>query len=179
MGNSGKIALCGIITSLSTMVMLLTTLFPFGTYALPVMAGALYVIIVIELGQKWAWCAFFSTSILSLLFAGDKEAALIFILFFGYYPIIKSNIEKLRNKPIQLVIKLLIFNITIILEFYISIYILGVPIESLYIFGFNAAWAFLIAGNIIFVMYDLCVSILISKYVYVLQKSVRRIMGLK
>ena len=39
-----------------------------------------------------------AVAVLSLLFAADKEAALLFVLFFGYYPVLKSFLERISNK---------------------------------------------------------------------------------
>lgn len=70
--------------------MFLTGLIPIGTYALPAIAGVLLIVAVIEIGAKWAWMIYAAVAVLSLLFAADKEAALLFVLFFGYYPVLKS-----------------------------------------------------------------------------------------
>ncbi|MBQ1616726.1 MAG: hypothetical protein II086_05665, partial [Ruminococcus sp.] len=49
-----KIALCAVIAALSVIMLMLTSVIPFGTYALPGFAGAFLVIVVIELNAKWA-----------------------------------------------------------------------------------------------------------------------------
>lgn len=80
MNQSGKVALGGIITAVCTVLMFLTGLIPIGTYALPAIAGVLLMVIVIELGSKWAWMVFLAVSLLSALLAADKEAVLLLSL---------------------------------------------------------------------------------------------------
>lgn len=64
---------------------------------MPCPCRILLIAVVIELGAKWAWAVFAAISILSLFFAGDKEAALYFVMFFGFYPILKARIETLAK----------------------------------------------------------------------------------
>ena len=48
------------------------------------------IVAVIEIGgENGAWMIYAAVAVLSLLFAADKEAALLFVLFFGYYPVLK------------------------------------------------------------------------------------------
>ena len=80
--QSGKVALGGIMGALSLMIMFLTA-FPYMTYALPAIAGAVLIPVVIELGSKWAWMVYACVSFLSLLIAPSLEAKVMFIAFFG------------------------------------------------------------------------------------------------
>ena len=86
-----RIAVCGIIAALSLVFMMMTSLVPIGTYALPCLAGILISCIVVEYGYGWAIGVFCVTAVLSTLLAGDKEAVIYFIALFGYYPISKTG----------------------------------------------------------------------------------------
>lgn len=55
MKNTYKIALGGMITALSVLLMFLTGLFPMATYALPAIAGVLLISAVIEIGSGYAF----------------------------------------------------------------------------------------------------------------------------
>lgn len=72
-----KIALCAIIAALAVMLMLITSLIPVGTYALPCFAGALLIAIVIEYGAKWALGVYAVVSVLSFLLRATKRLCCI------------------------------------------------------------------------------------------------------
>lgn len=164
MSKSVRLAFCGIITALSTLLMFLTGIITIGTYTLPALSGLLLSVVVIEAGPSWAWAVYCATSVLSFLIAPDKEAVLLFIIFFGYYPILKLYIEKLQNKLLSYVLKFIVFNISVITAFYISVYLMSVPKESFTVFGVYLPWMFLIIGNITFALYDFAFSNLIGLY---------------
>ena len=164
MSKTIRLAFCGIITAFCTMMMFLTGLISIGTYALPAFSGILLIVVVIELGAGWAWPVYIASSILSLLIAGDKEAAMLFVVFFGYYPILKAYIERIRHKFVSYLLKFSVFNAAMVLAFFLSIRLLGVPEDSFTVFGIYLPWAFLIAGNLVFAVYDYAISTLVVLY---------------
>ena len=120
-------------------------------------------VIVVEAGHKWAWGAFICVSLLSLFLAGDKEAVVYYIMFFGYYPIIKGAIEgKIKTRAVQLVLKYAVFNAAVIGAFFIAAFLLAVPAEEYTIGGMYVPWIFLLAGNIFFTIYDLAATKLVT-----------------
>lgn len=159
-----RVAFCGLITALSFVLMLLTSLIPVGTFAFPCLAGVLLVAVVIEFGWKWAIAAFAAVSILSALFAGDKEAAVYFIAFFGFYPILKSGIERLRSKALQYIIKYAVFTVCIVGAFLVTKFVLLIPDDEFTIMGVYIPWMFLIVGEAAFIVYDLFVTIIVTNY---------------
>lgn len=179
MNRSIQLAYCSIITAAATMLMVLTGFVPIGTYAIPAFAGLFPVLIVIEFGTGWAWAVYCAVSLLSVFVAVDKEAVLFFILFFGYYPILKSFIEKKQKRILELLLKLFVFNAAAILDFFLGTKLLGVPLKSYTIFNFYAPWLFLIAGNITFVIYDYALSLLIHEYCKKFHPIIRKILHLK
>lgn len=176
MNKSIRVAFCGIITAFCTLLMFLTGLIPVGTYALPALAGILMIVIVIEIGASWAWAVYFASSVFALLFAADKEAAMLFIIFFGYYPILKALIERLHNQAIQYVIKFAVFNVSMVLGYYLSIYVIGVPQDSFTVYGIFLPFVYLIAGNVVFAIYDYAVSTLVVTYCRRFHKSISRML---
>ena len=160
-----RVAFCGLITAFSFVLMLLTNLIPVGTFALPCLAGVLLVAVVIEFGPKWALGAFAAVSILSALFAGDKEAAVYFIAFFGFYPILKSGIERLPARVLQYVIKYAVFTVCMIGAFFVCKLVLMIPDDEFTIGGVYIPWLFLLVGEIAFIFYDLFVTIIVTNYI--------------
>ena len=154
MSKSGKIALGGLLTALGVVLMFLTGLIPIGTYALPAIAGVLLIVAVIEIGAKWAWMIYAAVAVLSLLFAADKEAALLFVLFFGYYPVLKSFLERISNKVLSWISKFAVFNVAVVACFFLAVNFLQLPEDSFTVFGIYLPWVFLILGNAVFLIYD-------------------------
>lgn len=176
MSKSGKIALGGLLTALGVVLMFLTGLIPVGTYALPAIAGVLLIIAVIEIGLKWAWMIYIAVAVLSLLFAADKEAALLFALFFGYYPVLKSLLERISNKAASWVSKFLVFNIAMVVCFFLAVALLQIPEESFTLFGVYLPWVFLILGNIVFFIYDIALSGLVMTYFEKLHPKIKKML---
>lgn len=164
MKSSVKVSLGGLVAALNLVLMLLTSVIPFGTFAFPTFAGILLVLIVFNLGYGWAAAVYFVTAVLSFLLVTDKEAALYYTAFLGFYPIVKGLIERISSKILQYGIKLVLFNVCIVAAFFIGITLLSIPKESFSLFGVYLPWVFLLLGNGFFVIYDLCVTRLVTIY---------------
>ena len=168
--TSFKVSFSGIIAALSTVMMLITSVFPFGTFAFPALSGMLLVCVVIELGYSWAFIVYTAVSILSLLFVTDKEAVVYYVVFLGFYPVIKAVIERLKSRALQFVLKYAVFNVCMIIAFYLSVFVFMIPKESFMLFGVYLPWVFLILGNIAFVVYDLCITRVVTLYLLKIHK---------
>lgn len=163
---SFKIALSAIIAALEVVLMMITGLIPVGTYAFPCLAGALTIVIMLEFGWKWALGVFGVASVLSALLAADKEAVLYFIAIFGYYPILKNPIERfIKSKAVQYVIKLAVFNAAAVASFFIAVTLLSVKAEEFTLFGIYLPAVFLALGNLMFLLYDLALTVFVGTYV--------------
>lgn len=180
MNKSICIAFCGIMTALCVVLMFLTGLIPVGTYALPALAGILLVVLVVEMGTSWAWPVYIASSALSVFLAADKEAAMLYVLFFGYYPILKAVIERRRlNTAITYLLKFSVFNVSMIAGYFVSIWVLGVPQDSFTMFGLNLPVLLLIAGNVTFAVYDYAISSVVVTYTRRFHKTVSRLLNRK
>ena len=169
-------AFCGMAVALETALMFLTGLMPTATYSLPALAGLVGIVIVVELGVKWAWPVYGAAPILSALIAPDKEAAALYVLFFGCYPILKAIVERRWRRWTQWICKLLIFNAAAVLYYFIATRVLGVPEESFWTFGILLPAVLLAAGNLVFLLYDYVVSGLVRVYWQRLHGPVSRIL---
>jgi hypothetical protein len=156
--------------------MFLTGMFPFATLALPALAGGMLVAVVIEMGAKTAVTVYVSVSLLSVLVVADKEAALMFLFFFGFYPIAKERLERLRPRALEIAVKFAIFNGTVAAAFLCVIYLLGVSelLEEFGDYGKYGAWFMLALGNVTFLLYDIALTKYISLYIYKLRQRFLR-----
>ena len=168
-----RIAVCGIIAALSLVFMMMTSLVPIGTYALPCLAGILISCIVVEYGYGWAIGVFCVTAVLSTLLAGDKEAVIYFIA------LLKGAFEfKIKNRAVQYILKFAVFNVTAIGSFFVATWLLSIPTDEFTVFGFYVPWAFLIAGNIFFLLYDYAITVFVMQYVrrlIIIQRSFEKV----
>ena len=173
-----RLAFCSIVAAAGTAVMLLTALLPIGTYALPALAGALLIPVVAEAGAGWAFRVYLAEALLTALLAADKEAALLFLLFFGYYPALKAVLERrLRSRALCAAVKLAVFNAAAVLEFWAALRFLGVPVQSYTLFGRSAPLLFLLFGNVVFLVYDYALSLLVVAYYGRFRAALRRWFG--
>lgn len=150
-------AISGLMTALSVVLMMLTTLIPVFMYVIPIVTGLLVLFIADVSNKKWGAGVYFSTAFLSVLLITDKEAALTYALFFGYYPLIKDVIEKLPQL-ISWFLKLFIFNLAAVGIGVISFYVFGVSGDEYNEFGKYTIPILLIMANVAFILYDFCLT---------------------
>lgn len=153
---SYRVALGGIVSALCLVTMFLAGIMPAFYIVLPMTAGIFLMIIAEEVSTKWALLTYISTSILSLFITADKEAALLFVLIFGHYPIIRYFLQRIKLSPLRFLIKLIVFNIGFAVFFYTTVYLFGIEqmLESIEGIG-KYGWIFaLVICNFIFIMYD-------------------------
>lgn len=173
MKRNKKITLCAMMAALSTAVMLLS-FFPYFIYAIPAVAGLFIMVAVIEIDCKWAFGTYLVSAILVFLLA-DPESRLLYIFFFGYYPIAKALIERIKNPIIEWPIKAVIFNTSVLLVYFVFAKIFGISMEEFGQWGKYGALALLGLGNIVFILYDIAVSRMAIFYFVVIQPKIKRI----
>ena len=168
MKRTSKVALGGVVSSLSLLFMFLTGVIPFATYALPAISGALLIIIVVEYNYKWAYLVYISVSILSVFISPEKDAAAFFIAFFGHYPITKCLLEKIKNRFVEYMLKFLTFNACVISAFTIIVFIFRMNeiLSDLGTIGIYGLIIALVLINIVFIIYDIALSRVISAYIH-------------
>lgn len=162
MKNSKKITLCSLTAALAVVVMLVGY-FPYLTYAIPALAGIFMMIPLIECGLSWSF-ATYTVSSLIIFVMGETESKMLYVLFLGYYPIIKSVIERINKQAIEWVIKLLCFNVAIVVFYYVSSFLFLISYDEFNIYGKYAIYAFWFLCNIVFVLYDIGISRVASYY---------------
>ena len=109
--QSLMVAFCGMAAGLSVVIMLLGGVIPAATYAVPMLCGLILLPVLLEFGPKAAWTVYIAVSLLALMLGFDKEAA-FFYIFMGYYPIVKWKIERVPAKWKKLLIKIVLFSVS-------------------------------------------------------------------
>ena len=164
---SRQMALCGITAALMIVVMLLGSILPLSTYSCPMLAGALLIPILWEMGTKMGGLVYLAVSILSILMAPDKEAVFLFVFLLGWYPIARPRLQHIRAKPIRWVVKLVLFNLAAVATYAFLLFVLTMPDLQAEFADWTVLFlaGFLLLGNVTFVLYDLVLGRLGDFYV--------------
>ncbi|MBQ8503842.1 MAG: hypothetical protein IJ491_06150 [Clostridia bacterium] len=176
MKQSGKVALGGMLIALSVVILIPSVLEVFS-YTLPAIAGMLTMFAVVELNKKWAAGVYAATSILGLFLVPNKEAVVLYAVFFGYYPIIKAILESKLPRAAEYIVKFAIFNAALVTDFFVMTKIFGMPFdEFMGIQGETGGWVkyivpiMLVLGNLVFIVFDIAVTRIITVYLNFWQK---------
>lgn len=117
---------------------------------------------------------FLATSLLSFILVTDKECMMMYVIFFGYYPIVREYFTKIKNKAFRIITKLTFFNIMMILCQVILIKIFGIPfLEDGQGKSFIIVFALLM--NLLFLVYELMIEKVTLLYIYKLEKRIKKI----
>lgn len=180
MRESSKAALGGIISALSVIIMLITYLSPLLVYTAPPFAGLLLIIIVNELNKKWAFGTYISVSLLSLFLIADKESAVFYTFFFGYYPVLHIIFEeKIKSRLLKSVIKLIIFNTSILSAVIVCQYIFNISYDDFNELGKYSYVIFIVLINFLLLFYDILLKKMQILYKIKLQPKIKKIFGIK
>lgn len=140
--------------ALSLTLMFAGSLFSVFAYAIPMFLGIVIFMINKTFGKGYAFYVFLAVSVLSMLFVPDKETALMYALFFGYYPIVKPLIEKIKVKVLPFLLKLLLFNFSVFIIELLCVKVFGIPFFDDGVFSKSVLIIFTAAMNLCFVIYE-------------------------
>lgn len=174
MKKTSYIALCGITAALITAVMT-AAYFPFLTYAIPAIAGAVIMIPLVEIGKGYAALTYIVTCLPVMLFA-ENEAKLMYVCFFGYYPIIKAIFEKVKIRVIEFILKFAVFNGAVTAVYLLLSNIFMIDMEGIGDYGKYGVILLYVVGNVAFLLYDICLARLCTVYIYRLHPKIKKIM---
>ena len=174
--NSAKTALGGIVAALSVTLMFLTSVIPTLTYALPAAAGILLVLMVVDVDKKWAFGVYATVSILSLLVLPDKEAAVMYVFFFGHYPILKAILEGRLHGVLLWVLKCCECKGLGVHVYCVIGFVFPRPREEMEDDGKLGVLGLLGLGKVVFVIDDVALSRLVTLCMLKWRKAFRKIM---
>ena len=163
--NTKNLATSAILSALGVVILFMGSIIQVLDLSMAVMASIIIIYAMIELRGGWPYLIFAVTSLLSLLLLPDKFAGVVYLGFAGYYPIAKFYFEKKLSRIVEWITKLAVFNIALTAIVFASIYVLHLPSEEI---GFG--WIIYLLGNVVFIIYDLALTNLISFYFFKLRK---------
>jgi len=143
--KSNNIAKGGIFTALSLILLYLSSIFPTNKLFILGIASCIIPLSIMLTGVKNTLVVYAAVSILSLFLIPSKLIAISYILIFGSYGIVKYFIEKLRSMTLEIILKLLYFNISFaIIVFIYELVIVKIPNINIYLLIFVLQFAFII-----------------------------------
>ena len=165
-GSANRVALVGVLTALSLAFLYLSAISPTARLGVTAIAGVL----VVSAGLKAGFFCYGAAGLLGLLLVPDKANALLYLLFFGLWPMLKSLLEHLPNRVLEWVCKLAVFN-GIVAIFWFGLRELFLPFLPPIL---NKGWMIFAAGSVAFVIYDVGFSKLIGLYVARVDRVLRK-----
>lgn len=175
MNTTVKTALGGMCIALSTAIMMMSSMLPYLTYAIPGIAALLVLFMQIECNPRWAAGVFVGTSIVCAIVVPYKEAVGIYIAVLGYYPLIKPFFEKIKNKYITILIKAVFFTVVIVATYMVMMYVFGISTELLEEGEKFFIPILVVLGLVAFLLYDSAMTMLEIRYYRKWQRTVRKL----
>ena len=169
-----KLTFCGISAALATVIMI-AAYFPYVTYAVPCVASLIIMAVVIELGNKYAFLTYL-VSVLPVFFFCEIESKLLYICFLGFYPVLKAIFEKIKNLPLEILLKFVSFNLAIAVVYLFSTLLLGIPFDDMGELGKYGGIILIALANITFLLYDICISKMSIFYMIRIHPNVRKML---
>lgn len=147
----------GICTAITIILIYLSIIMPTGKLFFLGAASCLIPLLMLITDLKTSIIVYAASSILSILLFNFRGNVILYILLFGSYGIIKNFIEKAKKLPIEIILKLIYFNIILAIVAVIG-RLFGITIVKS---NFPIA-AIIIISEIVFLIYDYVLSLFIS-----------------
>ncbi len=174
MKQTNKVTLSALMAALSV-VLMLGAYIPYLTYTFPAFAGLFIMVVLLEIGKKWALLSYITSAALTVLLC-EPEAMLMYVFLFGYYPILKAVIERI-NKPIfEWPIKLIVFNSMVILVYFFVAKLFNLNLLEDVSYGKYFEYGVLAIANVVFVFYDITVSRIANLYFIAIRPKIKRLL---
>ena len=165
-----RLTVCAMLCALGVVILWMASILSVIDLSMAVLASLLCVVAVIEYGGVWPWMIYAGTSVLSLVLVANKSAAAFYALFFGFYPILKEMLEK-HNRVFAWVCKEILFHLALAGCF--VVWKIFFPQELMISLPIPLWVVFILMLELVFVLYDVALTRLISFYVYRLRHRFR------
>ena len=143
-----KITLSSLFSALIVVLILIGTFFDLLDITVAAVCALAVYILLIEAGLKYSFLVYLTSGVLCLIFSPMSSATLYFIGFFGYYPIIKTKLRKLK-KHLRKLICLLLFNTSMIALMLLFKAVFALQNEPIYMYVL-----LLVTSNVFYFCFD-------------------------
>ncbi|MBQ6892716.1 MAG: hypothetical protein IJN48_00780 [Clostridia bacterium] len=165
MKNTKKLTFSAIISALAVAVMYIGVMLEVLDLSMAALASICVMLVLTELGMKYAFLSYACIGVLSFLLLPTKYAAIMFVGFLGFYPMAKLFFERKFRGILCLILKFALLNFCIFAMLLLVRYVMT-----------EALWfeiMVLVLANIVFVVYDIALTRLLRAYVLVWRKKLK------
>lgn len=141
-------ALCGVAAALGVVLMLAGSLIGVGIYAAPMVAGLLLLPVRERCGTGAALLCFLATTLMCALLGVEAEQWILYLVFFGWYPLALQKLSTLPRAA-RIAVKFLCFNVPVVAAELLLIFIVTPQTVALW-----PAIGMLALANVTFALYD-------------------------
>ena len=147
-----QMALCGLLTALAVVLMVLSGAIGIGTYCGPVLAMVALLPVLEEIGPKAAATVYVAAALLGVLLVPEIELAMVYAAF-GWYPILRPHLARVPSRALQIVLKIALSTAVILLLYGVALRFLGMTADLL---DTTTALNILLVvmGNVVFLLTD-------------------------
>ena len=179
--KSKNISIAGILIAITVVMLYLTSIIPINTIAILTLVSAITPICIMRTNVKNSILVYIAAGIISF-FLVPVNISILYILFFGLYGIIKFFIEKINNKIVETILKLIFMNLVLFVTIFAFENIVGLDIinqvENIIKNFINTSniniykWIGVIIIQPIFIIYDYALTLVITIYIEKIHKRI-------
>ena len=152
--KSKQMALCGLLTALAVVLMILAGAMGIGTFAGPVLAMAALLPVLEEYGPKAAAITYAAAAILGLLLVPETELAMVYAAF-GWYPILRPRIAALPSLPARIGCRLAVYALAVFALYGVVVRLFGLTAVLEELGGAMLTAVLAVLGFAVFLLLDL------------------------
>lgn len=180
-----KLTLGAILSAMGVALLFLGSFIETLDLTMAALASFFCIFAVIELGGIYPWLIFSVTGVLSVILMPYSMTGWFYLLFFGYYPIVKEKLERLP-KIFSWILKMLILNVALVIAVIAAYFLFfgqtgdgNLMSAFTLIFGESETGEMMAIGvyalvNLTFVIYDIALTKLITLYFIKFRKKFKK-----
>lgn len=169
MKKTKKLTLSSLFAALGTATLALASLTEIADIAVSMLASAILMLALIELGEKWGFMIYAVTATLSLILLPTKFIAAVYLVFTGLYPLIKRGFDRFPTF-LSWLFKLLYFNFSLTAALLLAKYLFAVETYADWMLVLYYATA-----NLSFILFDILIKRLTLLYLVRYRERFRRL----
>ncbi len=165
---TGHVALAGILSAVAVMLLFVAGMLPTGWMGATAVAGIAVAVAVSAAGYATGVMCWLASGLLALLLVPAKQVSVLFLCFFGVYPILKNLLERGKLRFLEYLLKLGWFELALLLLYRLCYALFFQPVAEQWTESFSLYTAIAVTGGGIFLLYDYA----LSKILALLEKRV-------